>query len=819
MCKKFYSLLVIVIFLSTFFVGCKPQEEPIALEDIALKAPKEVKKKKPVRTILKEDVKKPEVKSEKVNNKFAQEVIVNVTAENVPLTGATVNLASKTSAGNVVFEKQTDTSGKAKFVLRQLLPFFYVTAYSKEYAAENKMVQNYSFKKSPPVTINLNLKNKGMIITAILEYAPDKIDDFSARIEQSENQTGFPKIFIITTNITENEIIFPPIPTNLKNLRVCINGKNIPACYSKSFDTMDGIDKTVFVEMQKNTILSGTVKTTDGYPFTNTFTAMVYPTDLSKGIHRSGLVYQKQVFPDTYGSYELSGLAEGVFKIYFGAFGLKPFETNLNIISPETTLDFSFSKITASSFGGIVINGLDNQPIEGITVKAAAWHDRPAYVSCVTDQDGKFSLELKESHNGFFGEIVVDEPGFGKVIKQMRKENKYIKIILSQCGNVIGKVMTKSGKAIAHETVRMEIIEKGEPGKTKRVYYSSDEHVSYQTRTDEKGNYEFLNVAAPAKYGFDIYGKFNSGYSLPSYHSGKGFTVEVEPDKTVEYNLIVQKPGTIAFKGQDAKGNPVLKYDFTYQLRPGSYDAQTRHVNVSKGEWNYFDLSSCGENIFSCQAKENSGGIFSFLKPKKKNLLLAITNGITVYAETTNYITLIFTQSKPNLTGRLFAPNGSPAKKISIRAWVNGGKSLPIAKKVDDEGYFELQGLNLKEGEIMNVEASSWEDKTHIYTNLPSGAKDVELRLRSPIKITGKVFLDNLDTPAKNFTIGEGYNKQSYNSSDGVFVFTMRRPRKGSGNKGIIANSTDNYLSEKVKYEVDKDSVCDVGDIILKSGN
>ena len=80
-----------------------------------------------------------------------------------------------------------------------------------------------------------------------------------------------------------------------------------------------------------------------------------------------------------------------------------------------------------------------------------------------------------------------------------------------------------------------------------------------------------------------------------------------------------------------------------------------------------------------------------------------------------------------NLTGRLFAPDGSVAKNIRVRASVKGEKGGPLADEVDEEGYFELQGLDLKEGEMMNVEASSWEDKTHVYTNLPSGARDVKL--------------------------------------------------------------------------------------------
>jgi len=800
--------------VSTFFVGCKPQEETIALEDITLGSSKKViekakRNKKSEEPVFEKTKNVTEIKSEKDKdkNKIKREVIVNVTAMGTPLAGATVTLVSQTSAGNVVVEKQTDESGKAKFSLTQFLHFFNITAYSEEYAAENKMVTNYSPKDKSAVIVNLDLKDKGVVITACLEHAPDEIPDFTARIERSENQTGLPKIFIVTTNIVESQVVFPPIASGLKKLRVCVGGENIPNCYSESFDTTDCVDKDVFVDIPINVTLNGTARTHAGLTFTNSFLAMVIPDDLSKGVHRTGLIYNKQIHPDSYGCYELSGLAEGNFDIIFAVSGSQPFKTNLHLKSPVTTLDFSFSRIAASSFGGIVINSLDNQPMEGITVKNYSRRNQPAYASCVTDASGKFSLELKENHPGFFGEIVVDEPGFGKVIKQMRKENKYVKIFLSQGGNVKGTVMTKSGTTIPRETVRMEIIEKGESGKAKKVYYSSDNHVSYQTQTDENGNFEFQNVVAPAKYGFEIYGH-KSGYFLPSYraNNGPGFTVEVEPDKTAECDLIVQKPGTVALKGQDENGNPILKYEFNYRLRYGTSPGNAQQVNVLENEWHYLDLLSVGKQLFSCNAKENSGD---------KNPLIVATNNIAVYDATTNYITLIFSQSKPNLTGHLFAPDGSVAKDIRVRAWVKGGKGGPLSDKVDEEGYFELQGLDLKEGEMMNVEASSWQDKTHVYTNLPSGAKDVKLQLKLPRKIVGRVFLDNLDTPAKNFIVAQNYNKQSYNTDDGSFVFIMQRPRYGNGNSGSVKVSIDNYLPLDVRYDFTTNSVCEVGNIII----
>ena len=97
-------------FVSTFFVGCKPQEEPIALDDITLESTKKIieKTKKIEKPALEKIKDIPETTSEEDKNKIKREVIVNVTAMKIPLEGATVTLVSQTSAGNVVFEKQTD---------------------------------------------------------------------------------------------------------------------------------------------------------------------------------------------------------------------------------------------------------------------------------------------------------------------------------------------------------------------------------------------------------------------------------------------------------------------------------------------------------------------------------------------------------------------------------------------------------------------------------------------------------------------------------------------------------------------------------------
>jgi hypothetical protein len=650
----------------------------------------------------------------------------------------------------------------------------------------------------------LNLKEKGVIITAILKNAPGKIGNFIATIAEA-NPKGFPEIYVSTTNEIENKVVFHAIPTEFDELHVSITGDNIPMCHSEIFNTTDDENKEVIIEIPEKAKLKGTVLWSTGLPVTGTFYATVISASKSNNARGMLFFYQKPIQPDFTGRYEIPFLTPGLFKFTFMYPELKKVKTSLHIDSPETTFNFSFNKLSTLPFTGIVVHEADNEPIERIIVKAVGGGGDQSYVSCVTDKDGKFSLELKEDYSGGFGDIVVDEPGFAKVRKQMNKRNKYIKIILSQCGNVKGKVITKSGKPITHETVRMRIIEKGNPGTTKKINISSDERVSYRTKTDENGNYEFLNVVAPAKYGFEIDGHI-SGYKLPSYYTDKGFTVEVEVGKTAECDLIGIQNATIAVKGQDLNGKSVLKYDLSYKIQNGSYHVNPRHVDVSADEWFYFDLLSVGKNVFSCSAKENSKSI---------NSLVALTNNIPVYDSTTNYITLIFSKLEPDLTGFLFNPDGSPAKFARIRIWKSGKGYANTS--IDNSGYFELYGLKVKKGEMMNVEANSFSTKMHIYTNLPSGSKNVKLRLNLPYTVTGKVFLDNLDTPAENFVVSLGYEKQSYHSQDGSFVFAIKQTRNNI-KKGSVTISVENYLPGFGNYNFTDKNTCDVGNIILKSG-
>jgi len=176
---------------------------------------------------------------------------------------------------------------------------------------------------------------------------------------------------------------------------------------------------------------------------------------------------------------------------------------------------------------------------------------------------------------------------------------------------------------------------------------------------------------------------------------------------------------------------------------------------------------------------------------------------------------LIFSKLEPDLTGFLFNPDGSPAKFARIRIWKSGKGYANTS--IDNSGYFELYGLKVKKGEMMNVEANSFSTKMHIYTNLPSGSKNVKLRLNLPYTVTGKVFLNNLDTPAENFIVSLGYEKQSYHSQDGSFVFAIKQTRNNI-KKDSVTISVENYLPGFGNYNFTDKNTCDVGNIILKSG-
>ena len=192
---------------------------------------------------------------------------------------------------------------------------------------------------------------------------------------------------------------------------------------------------------------------------------------------------------------------------------------------------------------------------------------------------------LRESYAGVFDEIVVDEPGYGKVRKNVSYGTTFVKIILGQSGWVIGKVMTEDKKPVSGVDILLNLISftKTSNNNLKKGDYLR----SFTTISDAKGNYKFPNINAPAKYGFEVNG-LNSGFSLPDYYDGKGFTVEIEPNKTSVYDLIVQKVAVLAFKAIDDYGNPFLKYELNHSMKFGNYTTLSDYnINLSDDDWYY----------------------------------------------------------------------------------------------------------------------------------------------------------------------------------------------------------------------------------------
>ena len=156
-------------------------------------------------------------------------------------------------------------------------------------------------------------------------------------------------------------------------------------------------------------------------------------------------------------------------------------------------------------------------------------------------------------------------------------------------------------------------------------------------------------------------------------------------------------------------------------------------------------------------------------------------------------------------------PDGKPARGSVIQFNLNKNR---IQTTANNNGEFTIRNIEPKIGTPININAFLWEEKFTLQTNLPAGATNVKLKFTPPLVIKGRVFLDNLDTPAKNFVIKENYNEQSYKSADGSFVYKVRRNNQC---KEIVI-STDDYLPENIKIEFDGGNFCDIGNVILKSG-
>jgi len=183
----------------------------------------------------------------------------------------------------------------------------------------------------------------------------------------------------------------------------------------------------------------------------------------------------------------------------------------------------------------------------------------------------------------------------------------------------------------------------------------------------------------------------------------------------------------------------------------------------------------------------------------------------------TEYFVLTLHPQEPQITGKFYYQDGSPVPNEIIYA--KAKKSCDEVRVFSDEdGYFEIFGLEAGENEIINLSAE--ENGAFADTNVINGSQDVPLRMQGPRSIIGRVFYGNLETPATNFVVREGEISfgdsisHEYFPKDGRFKikpFTYLI----SGQMELFIKA-DGYAIKKVQGMIDKKVVCDVGNIILR---
>ena len=419
---------------------------------------------------------------------------------------------------------------KSKFILIVLLLFqstFFVGCNRPETSIENtkktktekistvsilekkeKKISGVQFQKTNKLSETDSLpiitNEKMVVITAIFEGETENLKNLTASIISQPNK----KSLATTTNLSNNKIIFPKIVSGLKKLRVNVSGENIPKCYSDIFDTENGEDKEVHINLPPGVTIIGTALLPDGSPVTEKFSISVSPSDKSKGKFQSGKILNEQIQPDSYGNFKLLRLAQGFFDIKCELENYKIFKTNLFLTPAETELNFSFSGLLKLEMRGKIINGFDKKPIEGITVYARDWHYEDAYDKDVTDKEGIFSLDLqnnKESDN-FFGEITVEEPAFGKIVRQIHSKNKFamITITLWPAGQITGTITTEKGEPIPGLVVNADNYKFAKSSSyniktVSKVNFSKDKYSYQSSPSDIDGKYLIKNVVDSRK--------------------------------------------------------------------------------------------------------------------------------------------------------------------------------------------------------------------------------------------------------------------------------------------------------------------------------
>ena len=755
-------------------------------------------------------VKKRNEKIEKILPAFAKVLINGKSA-----TGVVVSLTANFRKKELWFYSETQSNGVAYFQVPASARKIKITASHPGYLNAVYFAKNFN-PDDKELSIILNLTEKGVVITACI-IAEDGLpsSNIISRIISTDNQRIPALRKAVSTNIYDGEIIFSPIPVNLKNLCVSLKCEDMTECFSEVFDTVDEEDKTVIILAPSTSKLYGKAIFSDGTPV-DFFKLNAKPVNDEQGKFQSGKI-NKEIYTDKYGTYFCPGLIPAYYNINIKSKFNADIHTNLWITEGVNYFDITFDKLPFVTLYGSTLFANSDEPLTNVAVTFTSYlGDKSQRV--LSDDFGNFDFDILISPGKQPGELKAEKKDFCNTIAYLSKSYAGQKVILKlfKTSSITGKVFNIDKRPVAGVNVSAKSFspdqKNGKKSDKDMVIQNADPGFTLQyggvTKfpTTENGDYIIEDIAAPETYLVDIASPwcFTMNKFDPEIN-----VVNVKPEKPTLHNLYVYTKNVILVKALNEEETPVEQYDLQINART---DDSQKPKNIK--------INHHGEEWIPVSVDDK------LCHPKAEVTFTASTKTaesnesepVKLCGVSTNYVILKLVQEEPQIAGHVYMPDKMPAVNASVMARAKASGSRANAK-ADHIGYFEIRGLNCIDNEMVFLNTSLRKQKASAVTNVPAGSLNVEIYLHKPQFVIGRVFYENYSTPASNFFVSLTANKNTgkeFTSPDGSFIFYINS-RQAFTDKGDVYITATGFSPEKVEVSFEYDEECDVGDILLNN--
>jgi hypothetical protein len=740
---------------------------------------------------------------------------VFVSAEGTPLVNASVMLELTGPArGRMHRYAETDEDGLAPFIIERGQRRVIISAYAGDYAAVT-IITNIGRRASDPCRIPIVLSEPGVTITAgIISSEPFAPSSMLARIVSAEEKHLPDLRAAVATNCNDRQIVFPPIHRGLSGLCVLLQADDLPRCRSEIFDTRDGLDKTVVLDIPQPVVLRISAITTAQTTLTSLF---FFARPLSDAENAAILQpVRTTLSADQQGMFECRALAPALFEMVIAAPDCQPVVTNLHVCEGLNALDVVLCMQRKLTLRGVTVMRGSEAPVSNVNVSVRV-RESGAAAAVTSDGDGRFTCVMGLNETDTTLDVVAARDGLSTTYLTVPVNEAHGEIVVVMCptARIWGYIRARDGTPVAGVHVAAAVNTQLKTllhNRTNATGVSQPDALigistTYGGRTqapsDADGRYVIDNLAEPETYKLHVISPY---CFVPNNADARVNAVDVKDPDDVRHDITVIRKSPIFVKAVDEEQNAVQVYDLHLETSgPRGQGARLFSVNHKGREWYAVNVDDS-----LCYA-----GVKVVLFATTPTAASEKSAPLDVCGRTTNHIVLTLTPGTPVVAGHVLLPDGSQAIGVQIQARSSKGGDATRTGS-DHLGYFEVHGVNIVEPDSIHLRASSWRANVAAITNVPSGTLALEWRLSTACSVQGRVCHESYGTPATNFTIslaGGGAGK-AFRADDGLFTYPVNIWNLHESLSIQVA--ANGYGTQLVPVTFDNDGACDVGTIILR---